>query len=91
MLWINAATTARFAQSYQELARKLQVHRHDNPHVDECELVCHQLEELEYEGWLMALNNVDDGEVLHRQEWNERPAKAMIDHFLDDLIITNGW
>jgi hypothetical protein len=81
MLWVNAAATARFAQPYQELARKLQGHRHDNPHVDECKLVYHWLEEVENEGWLMVLDNVDDGDVLHGQERNERLAKAMIDYF----------
>jgi hypothetical protein len=70
---------------------KLQVHRHDNLHVDECELVCHWLEEVENEGWLMVLDIVHDRDVLHRQERNERLAKAMIDYFFDDLMTINGW
>jgi tetratricopeptide (TPR) repeat protein len=80
VFWVYAPTVARFAQSYHEIARKLQLGRSNDPQVDVCELVCDWLEEEEHKQWLMILDNVDDVDALHGRAQNDGLAKAMIDY-----------
>ena len=59
VFWAYSASTITFTQAYQDIARKLKLPGHDNPNIDQSDLVVRWLDE-ENSHWLMILDNADD-------------------------------
>ncbi|KAF7507541.1 hypothetical protein GJ744_010332 [Endocarpon pusillum] len=99
IFWVYAANPSRFYQSYQEIARRLEIPRHNDPAVDVRVLVLNWLNEQDAQ-WLMILDNADDAELFFPSDGkpssrensvSEKPLIRYLPRFLSSsklLLIT---
>src|SRR6266536_4519324 len=80
VFWVYAANDARFGGAYKELARRLKLHRADDPDVDVCELVSDWLnnDDDDDEQWLMILDNADNADLFFQPAKNNAARQARI-------------
>jgi tetratricopeptide (TPR) repeat protein len=74
VFWVYAATSARFYDAYQDIARRLKLSGHDVPTVDPRELVLDWFNEQDSH-WLMILDNADDACMFFSSNNAEMPSK----------------
>ncbi|KAI9858313.1 MAG: hypothetical protein M1813_007588 [Trichoglossum hirsutum] len=60
IFWVHASTVTRFAQTYNYIARKLNLPRYDSPEINTLQLVSEWLSDEDHGTWLMILDNADD-------------------------------
>lgn len=65
VFWVHAGTSARFKQSFLEIARMLQLPEIEHPDRDALQVVTNWLRDETNGRWLLVLDNCDDLEVLH--------------------------
>lgn len=67
IFWVQAATVARFEESYKRIATECGLVTRENSQVDTVPLVQNWLESRYNGRWLMVVDNVDDEDVFFRQ------------------------
>jgi hypothetical protein len=77
VFWVHASNAARFQQSYNEIANRLELPGREQPDVNVLRLVYAWLCNEASGRWLMILDNADDAGVLFEQESNPRPRKSV--------------
>ncbi|KAJ5300978.1 uncharacterized protein N7443_005980 [Penicillium atrosanguineum] len=65
VFWVYASNTARFEQSYREIASRAKITGRDDPQASIFKLVCDWLQDAKNKNWVLILDNVDDNEILH--------------------------
>ena len=64
VIWIHASSFYRIDQAYKDIARKLDLHGHNDPNVDKFQLVSKELARDKHGPWLLVLDNADDTETF---------------------------
>jgi tetratricopeptide (TPR) repeat protein len=80
VLWLHAATVARFEQSVREVAGRIKVPGRGEPNADILQLFQEWFQDENNGKWLVVLDNVDDAAVLL-----DRPASGQRKRLLDYL------
>jgi tetratricopeptide (TPR) repeat protein len=79
VFWVHASTRARFAESYREIADRLELPRRNDPQADLPKLVRDWLRDESNGIWLMVLDNVDDFETFSSPQptQNDSPEHSL--------------
>ncbi|KAJ5806306.1 uncharacterized protein N7503_003908 [Penicillium pulvis] len=64
VFWVYASNTARFEQSYWEIANRAKITGRHDPQANIFKLVCDWLQDAKNKKWVLILDNVDDDDVL---------------------------
>jgi len=64
VFWIHAGNTARFEQSYRDIADQAKISGRQDPRANVFKLVCDWLRDGKHGQWLLILDNVDDARFL---------------------------
>ncbi|MCJ1405920.1 hypothetical protein MMC11_009154, partial [Xylographa trunciseda] len=97
VFWIYAGNATRFEQTYQEIARRLDLPDWDDPKVDTLQLVCEWLSDDHNGEWLMVVDNADDAATFYsskrllnsrRDESTKALARYLPQSSVGSMIIT---
>ena len=65
VFWVYASNTARFEQSYHDIASRAKITGRHDPKANIFKLVCDWLQDAKNKNWVLILDNVDDDGILH--------------------------